>query len=676
MGRILARAKALVVVVALVIGLFKFVDWAAEYLWFEALGYESVFWTLRFTKLTLFAAALIPALLYFWLNFRLLARHLDLIAVFRAVGGQLSGQPQAASASTGGLAQAATDPRRRAAARDLGFLLAVLIALVFALIYYGSWDRLLRLLWSGPLDLAEPIYSHDIGFYLFMLPFLELVQNSFLAATLTTSAVVFLSHAYGRTLRFSRGQGLGGPPEVLRQLKANLTLLLLALAWGFHLDRYDLLLTASGAVWGANYADVHFVRPALTIAVGATLALAAVLWFPRLYKSSTVLITVAGGYVLMLAVGVGVLPWGVQQFVVKPNELELEMPYLEHNIAFTRRAFQLDRLDVRSYEASDVLDLADIRRNRHTIDNIRLWDWDQVGRAYRQLQQIRTYYQFNNVDVDRYRIGDTYRQVILAARELSEELPDRADTWVNRHLQYTHGYGLVMSFAASKDEHGSPALIVKDVPPRTDGGLSVIEPAIYYGETMSGYRIVDSAVPEFDFPRGDENVYRSYGGQGGVALGAFWRRLLFAWHQFDPSILLTSSVTEASRIQLWRRVRERTARLAPFLRLDKDPYLVLDEGRLYWIQDAYTVATSYPYSEPQGGAFNYIRNPVKVVIDAYDGAIDFYVIDEEDPVLALYRRAMPTLFRPLAEMPEGIRRHLRYPQDLFELQVAAYSTYT
>ena len=313
--------------------------------------------------------------------------------------------------------------------------------------------------------------------------------------------------------------------------------------------------------------------------------------------------------------------------------------------------------------------------NRQTIDNIRVWDWRPLSETLRQLQQIRTYYKFGDVDVDRYDFGGTKRQVMLTARELSGTLPGKAETWLNRRLQYTHGYGLAMSLASEKTPEGSPVLMIKDVPPRSVDGHVVERPEIYYGENIPGYRLVATSVREFDYPKGDRNVYTRYEGRGGVPIDGFWRRLLFAWHQSDVNIAITSYVTAQSRLQFWRDVKERVQRIAPFLVLDRDPYLVLSQGRLYWIQDAYTVSSLFPYSEPYQGEFNYIRNSVKAVIDAYDGDVSFYAIDKDDPVLAVYRAALPTLFREFTDMPDDLRQHLRYPQDLFEAQVEMYSKF-
>jgi len=319
--------------------------------------------------------------------------------------------------------------------------------------------------------------------------------------------------------------------------------------------------------------------------------------------------------------------------------------------------------------------VAQMQENQSTIDNIRIWDHRPLSQTFRQLQQIRTYYSFSDVDVDRYWINGDYRQVMLAARELSADLSGKGSSWVNRHLQYTHGYGLAMCLAADKDDQGGPVFTVEDLPPKGSPDLTVSRPEIYYGTEMTSYQMVPTGVKEFDYPEGDQNVYTSYTGHGGVLLDSFWKKALFAWHQFDMSIVLSSYLSPQSRIQLWRTVQQSVSRSAPFLKLDHDPYLVVDQGRLFWIQDAYTVADGFPYSEPTDDGFSYIRNSVKVVVDAYEGDVRFYVIDPADPVLRAYHAAFPSLFRSLDEMSPGLRQHLRYPRDLFEVQVDKFNTY-
>ena len=345
---------------------------------------------------------------------------------------------------------------------------------------------------------------------------------------------------------------------------------------------------------------------------------------------------------------------------MQPSELALETPYLKHYIEFTRKAYQLDAIQETSYPALADLTPAVLARNEDTIQNIRLWDARPLLQTYQQTQAIRLYYQFYNVGVDRYHLADGYHQVMLATRELSPELPAQAQTWVNQYLQFTHGYGVVMNFVSKKVGGGFPQYLLENVPAESAYGLNITQPAIYYGESMPGYRIVATGIKEFDYPKGNDNVYTSYNGKGGIPLDSFWKKLLFAWTQKDVNILLTSYLRPESRIQIWRTVQERVAQIAPFLRLDSDPYPVLSAGKLYWIQDAYTTSDQFPYADPHGAGFgdnlNYIRNSVKVVVDMYDGTVQFYVMDPKDPVLAVYRRAFPGVFKDLDQLSAGPER--------------------
>jgi hypothetical protein len=373
------------------------------------------------------------------------------------------------------------------------------------------------------------------------------------------------------------------------------------------------------------------------------------------------------------------LPSLVQKFEVEPSELKLETPYLKHNIDFTRKAFQLDKIEVKTYPGLSDLTPGQVSDHRETIQNIRLWDWRPLLQTYRQTQEMRLYYQFYEVDVDRYHMEDGYHQVELSARELAPDLPEQARTWVNERLQFTHGYGLVMNFVSKIAEGGFPQYIIENIPPVSKHGLNVERPAIYFGEKTPGYRIVATKMKEFDYPKGSENIYTSYQGKGGIPLDSFWKRVLFAWNFSDVNILLTSYLGPESRIQIWRRVQERVGRIAPFLLLDRDPYLVLSEGKLYWIQDAYTTSDHFPYSKPYSGSLgiglNYIRNSVKVIVDIYEGSVRFYVMDPNDPVLGVYRKAFPGVFRELGELSQDLKRHLRYPEDLFTIQADMYRTY-
>ncbi len=499
-----------------------------------------------------------------------------------------------------------------------------------------------------------------------------------MSLTIITLLIVLVAYTYFGVFRFGRNEILPRGWKAIGHLSVLFIFLIGVWGWGYYLDRFELLYSTTGVVYGVGYTAYNVSRITLWIMLLASILLAimiAVSLFTRRFKMLQ--ISAVSYFVLYFAIII-ILPGLVQKFKVQPSELELEAPYLKHNIEFTRKAFQLDQIQEKSYPALGDLTLDDIPKNQETIDNIRIWDWRPILQTYRQTQEIRLYYQFYQVDVDRYHLEDGYHQVMLSARELAAQLPPKARTWVNKYLQFTHGYGPVMNFVSKKTPEGLPDYIIDNIPPESKFDLTVDQPAIYYGEKTPGYRIVATKIKEFDYPKGDQNVYTSYQGKGGIPLDSFWKRALFAWTQSDINILLTSYTGPESRIQIWRNVRERVARIAPFLKLDQDPYLVLSEGKLYWIQDAYTVSDRFPYSAPYEKAFNklnYIRNSVKAVVDVYNGTVQLYVMDPQDPILALYRRAFPGAFKDLADMPRDLKKHLRYPEDLFDIQADLYRTY-
>ena len=453
----------------------------------------------------------------------------------------------------------------------------------------------------------------------------------------------------------------------------------MALAWGFYLDRFDLLYSTTGVVYGVGYTVDHVTLAALWAMIGISAAACALLvlnFFRPRWKA------LAAGMVAYLALyifGVQIVPALFQKYVVQPNELSLETPYLKNYIGFTRKAYNLDTIQETAYPAMTDLTPAILARNQDTIQNIRLWDERPLLQTYQQTQAIRLYYKFYNVHVDRYHLADGYHQVMLSTRELSAELPAQAQTWVNQNLEFTHGFGLVMNFVSNSIGGGFPEYLVQNVPPQSSFGLNVTQPAIYYGEGMTGSRIVATGVKEFDYPQGNQNVYTSYSGKGGIPLDSPGKRLLFAWTQADINILLTAYLKPESRIQIWRDVQQRVSEAAPFLALDAAPYPVLSEGKMYWIQDAYTISDRYPYSSPRSSEFgtglNYIRNSVKAVVDMYDGTVSFYIMDPQDPILAVYRHAFPGVFKDLNQLSADLKLHLRYPQDLFGIQAAQYQSF-
>jgi uncharacterized membrane protein (UPF0182 family) len=638
-----------------------------EYLWLGELGYESVFWTIRSTQVLLFLLVFVVAGLYFGGNFHLLLRRIPPLWASRwAQGGE--------APEIGG------SPITRDRLKRFAYVIAGLLSLLFAAGFSGRWDDLLRFWYAGSYGTADPIYGHDLAFHMLELPFIQSVQSAVVGLAFLGLLALVTGYVIAGEIGVQDGQ-FYVPTGPLRHLGANVILLLLGWTWGFYLDRYEMLQEGGGAVFGAGYTDVNVMLPALWLMIAATLGLAAIVGYNLVRRNLALLGYGVLGYVILLVGGLVVAPTMVTQLTVLPNELEVERPYLEHNIEYTREAFALNDVKESSYPARPNLTPQDIENNRETIENVRLWDPRLLIDTYKQLQQIRTYYEFYSVDVDRYTIDGEYRQVMLSPRELTQQLPQGSNNWVNRHLQYTHGYGTVANLVARQGTEGSPEFLVRDLPPvSSDSALAVDNPAIYYGERVPTYRLAPTSAQELNYPKGDENVYTSYEGDGGVSIDSFWEQLVFAYWTGDFNILLTQYLTEDSQIQFWNSVDERVRRVAPFLQFDRDPYFVLSDKRQYWIADAYTTTRSFPYAEPIRNmrgyeGTQYIRNAVKVVVDAYDGDVSLYVSDPDDPIIQAYQRIFPDLFQPLSAMPEHLREHVRYPQDYFEMQIERYKRY-
>ena len=637
-------------------------SWIFEWLWLKELGYDRVFWVLRSTQLILIVGAFIISAIYFTLNFRHLASQLKNI--------NLHGSP---------LQGVEFDLNSEFANRRIKqfFTLGALVmALLFALSFFIRWDESLRFISSVEFGEVDPLFGRDIGFYMFQYPFWGVVQSSLTSIAFLTVAILALSYIFTGLLRIQSPTKFDAPKRVMNHLNLNIAIWLALLAWGFYLDRFGLLFKADGIVFGAGYADVTVQLPAIWMLFVITLLLSFVFLINRWVNLNRFIPILGGLLVVVLVFGRGLLPSVVQQFNVEPNELQLETPYLEKNISMTRLAYNLHNVTEVEYMADDTLTIADIRNNQDAIDNIRLWDPRLLLGTYKQLQEIRSYYEFYSIDNDRYMVDGSVTQMMLAAREIARRLPSQSDTWVNRHLQYTHGYGLVMNPVTETNRQGEPRLIIRNLPPVSDSpDLPVTNPAIYYGENSRGYYIVNSGVEELHYPDGDENVYIHYDGRGGIQISNFFRKLLFAWELGDINILLSDYIHSESRLQIWRSVQERINKITPFLQLDNDPYLVLYEGRLLWIQDAYTTSSHFPYSQQYRNRFNYIRNSVKIVVDAYEGSVDYFVVDEEDPVLQVYQNIFPGMFKSLDELPAGLDNHFRYPQDLFEVQIETFARY-
>ncbi|MEA2624652.1 MAG: uncharacterized protein QOD06_697 [Candidatus Binatota bacterium] len=552
---------------------------------------------------------------------------------------------------------------------------AVIAAVLVGIAQAAAWDT--YLLWwnAAPAGQTDPIFGRDVGFYLFSLPVYRSLFGFAMAvvvlAILLVAAVFWLRNAIDlrdvtRTLS----------PAVVGAVSLALAAFFVVKAGGHWLARYELLLDRDGAVFGVGYTGATVRLPLLWLSLLVSLG-AAGACVANLRRRGLALPAGAVMAVVAVSIVTSVLPDLFHRFRVRPDELRLETPYLEHAIRLTRAAYGLESVAARAFPSAGSLDRAAIERNEETFDNVRLWDPRPLLSGYRQLQVIRLYYDFNDVDIDRYDVAGKRRQVMVAAREIdAAQLPEAARTWVNQRLKFTHGFGAVMSPVNEFDGEGLPVFFLKDIPPRSSVGLEITEPRIYYGEIASDPVVVKSASGEFDYPKGDQNVANVYAGTGGVPIGGWLRRMLFAWQLGDVNLLISGNVTAESRVMMRRTIRDRVRRVAPFLRLDRDPYLVVADGRLYWIQDAYTTSTTYPYSEPVPGlGLNYMRNSVKIVVDAYHGRVDLYAMDPEEPVLAAYARAFPGLFRSAREIPPAIAAHLRYPEDLFLVQAEMYRTY-
>jgi len=637
-------------------------SWIMELLWLSELGYSDIFWTLRTTQVILITAASIVIGGYLIPNFRYLAGQLQQIS--------FTGTPLQ------GLNIDIQSSEQQKRIKQFFTLGAIVITAMFAFGFYIRWDESLQFIWNEPFGEVDPLFSKDIGFYIFRLPFLELLQSSLLILTFLTTAILAIVYLFTGLLGMQPGKGFSASKPVLNHLSINGGLWLLFLSWGFYLDRYGLLLKPGGIVFGATYTDVAIELPALWILMFISLALSLMVIASRWMSLGKALPGLAILGVLVFAGGRVVLPGMVQSFSVDPNELELERPHLEKNIEMTRLAYGIDNVREVEYQADDTLNIEDIRNNQDAVDNIRLWDPRLLIQTYKQLQEIRSYYEFYSVDNDRYIIDGQVTQVMLSAREIARNLPSQIeDQWVNKTLQFTHGFGLTMSPVTEVTRQGEPELVIRDLPPVYDfPELRVDNPAIYYGENSSGYYIVNSGIEELHYPAGDENVYTNYSGNGGIQSSSFFRKLLFAWELGDINFLLSDYILDDSRLQIWRSVQERVRKITPFLELDSDPYLVKLSGKLYWIQDAYTTSSNFPYSQSYQG-LNYIRNSVKVVIDAYEGTVDYYMVDENDPILNVYASIFPDLFKSFSDMPEGLKNHLRYPQDLFEIQIELFNRY-
>lgn len=667
------RPRWLFVVLALIIIVFlggrTWLSYYVDALWFGALGYGDVFWRTLSLQWVIFAAFAGATFLILYGTF---------VALKRAY---LPDLPSGHTIYVGG------EPLRLPVEGVLHLVAAaaaVVIALATGAVMMAEWTTL-ALWWYSPAATAggaDPIFGRPVSFYLLTLPAWQLVSGwlMFLAVAACLVAVFFVVVTGGS--RVLEGFRRSYNPLSWSGLSVAFAFLLLAIALQVYLGRFERLFEDHAIFGGVNYTDAHVMLPGLLVlcvafVVGAIIALANAAFARRgIWLAAAVLPAVVCYFVLQ------VFGWYVGSFVVKPNELVREQPYIAHNIELTRRAYGLDRVSRREFAAETGIRAVDPDNNQVTLQNIRLWDWRALQDTLRQIQEIRTYYDFPDIDIDRYEIDGQMREVMLAARELNvDRLPENSRTWVNEKLIYTHGYGITMNPVNGFTPEGLPSLLLSNMPVQsTVPGLEVTRPEIYFGELTNTDVYVNTRQKEFNYPQGQTNSFTSYQGKGGIVVGGFLRRALIAMDRGDLAKLpFSDDVNKGSRLLMRRNLRNRVLQIAPFLTYEPDPYIVVGgNGRLYWMMDAFTTSDSYPYSSHYrlgDDNINYMRNSVKVVVDAYDGATTFYVFDNSDPIIAAYRRMFPTLFRDAAAMPPDLRKHVRYPELLLRLQADVYALY-
>jgi uncharacterized membrane protein (UPF0182 family) len=636
--------------------------------WFSSLGFSAVYWYIFKLKVGLFVAfALVTVLLLrtaFWLLEKAFA---DQTTEKRTI--VINNQPVQFS------------PARFV--RPLGWIIAIIFGVVYGLAIKSDWQTFALYLNRVEAATFDPVFQKPLSFYLFSLPVYDLISGWLitLAFVVLCAAIIYSLLALPqKALTSVRKDAVKTPFSVV---SLALAVFLALLAWRTYLSRFPYLWQDHQTFSGVTFAEAKYLLPALSLLAVALLVAAAISLINAFSMRGLRLLLLALAVPLAVyVVGVYIVPAYVTSFIVKPNELERETPYIEQNIAWTRRAFGLEQVELREFQAENSTEALNLNANRPTLDNIRLWDWHALQDTLKQIQAIRTYYDFPDVDVDRYNLDGSIRQMMVAAREIDlQKLPESSRNWINEKLIYTHGYGITMNTANGFTPEGMPRFVVSDMPVQSSSkDVRVTRPELYFGQETNTDVYVKTRQKEFDFPQGETNTYTSYEGTGGIRIGGRARRLLLAWALGDLSKLpFSDDVNSESRVLIHRNIRELVNGIAPFLIYDNDPYIVVsNEGRLFWMMDAFTESATYPYSRHHDvGAnnINYIRNSVKVMIDAYNGTTHFYVFDSQDPLIATYRATFPTLFEDASRMPADVRAHVRYPETLIRVQGEVYGLY-
>ena len=659
------------IVLLLVVIFFGGGSWLSYYvdaLWFGSLGYAAVFWRTMALQWGIFAVSAAATFLILYATFLLLKRT------------DFTPDPNGQTILLGGRA---VKLPVESIIRLIAVVGSLFIAAVTAGVMMSDWQTF-ALYWTAPRasGFVEPIFGRPLSFYLFTLPAWQLFSDWLLMLAVLSCVIAGFFLLVNAGTRALEGYRNRYALVSWRGLSISLAFLLLVIAWQVYLGRFDRLSEDHTIFGGVTYTDAHIFLPGLLVTcvalvIGAGMAAANAIWWNRGRRLIATILPAAVCFVILQICG-----WYVATFIVGPNQLVREKPYIANNIKLTRQAYDLDHLSRQEFPADTNPEAADPASNQATLKNIRLWDWRALQATLRQIQEIRTYYDFPDIDIDRYVIDGELREVMLAARELNvDKLPESSRNWINDKLIYTHGYGVTMNPVNGFTPEGLPTLLLSNMPVQsTVPTLKVTRPEIYFGELTNTDVYVKTRQKEFNYPLGQANNFTEYQGTGGIVLGSWFRRVLIAMGRGDVGKLpFSDDVNAQSRLLIRRNILQRVLALAPFLTLDPDPYVVIGEdGRLYWVVDAFTTSDSYPYSTHHqlgDNLINYMRNSVKVVIDAYDGTTTFYVFDSKDPIIDAYQRIFPSLFKPAATMPAELHRHVRYPQMLLDMQAEVYCLY-
>ncbi|HEY5168774.1 MAG TPA: UPF0182 family protein, partial [Thermoleophilia bacterium] len=691
--RIIWSIVAAIVVLVLIFGsriLGLYVDW----LWFGEVGFRSVFWTRIWWQVVVGVVAF--ALFFVIVEFNVeLARRLA---------------PSYRVTAAGDLLEPRSDSVRRWVGWG-GLGVSLLAAFIAGVSASSQWQTFLLYVKQTPFGQKDAIFGHDVAFYVFSLPMWQALQSFVFGALVASLVLAAVMHVVmggidftqtsgrrgaqgpggageeeaGQASPFARAQRAAAPqlPQIdlklggraVAHLSGILAAIFVVVGVGQLFRGWSLLYSTAGAIYGAGYTDVHIRLPLMYVTMAVAFLLAAVLvWnIRKRHQWWPVVIAVWIVAIILLR---GIVPAVYQSLIVNPNQLTKERAYIANNLAATRLAYNLEQITQTPLNPKTPLTPQKLLANQATLNNIRLWDPQTLVANYRQQQELQPYYSFLDADVDRYTVNGVYTQTMVSARELNTAgLPASSQSWVNQHITYTHGFGVAMSAVNQVTKDGSPDFLIQDIPPVTAPGLEIRQPRIYYGERGTGYSLVKTNNKEFDYPGpNNTDVYTSYTGSGGIPISPLLNRLAFSVKYGTLKFFFTSAIESQSRIIIRNSIQPRIRAAAPFLALDHDPYMVVADGRLWWVQDCYTTTDRYPYSTPQNGV-NYIRNSVKVVVDAYNGTMKFYVFDSSDPMLKTYEAAFPSLFTPKDQIPQTLLQHVRYPEDLFTTQAQVYATY-